>query len=81
MDSGGSSEGSDHNTSVIDLTGGNSEDRRSIDRTQDDINISSFDMEGTTVVTSMEQQLLQREPDFVRYPHTRPEQEKDRARR
>ena len=49
MDSGGSSEGSDHNTSVIDLTGVNSEDRRSIDRTQDDINISSFDMEGTTV--------------------------------
>jgi hypothetical protein len=48
MDSGGSSDESNHNTSVVDLTGNWSEDRKSVDRYQDEtINVSSFETDST----------------------------------
>ena len=40
--------GSNHNTSVVDLTGNRPEDRKSLDRFQDEtINVSSFETDST----------------------------------
>lgn len=54
MDSGGSSDESNHNTSVVDLTGNWSEDRKSsMDRYQEEtINVSSFETDSRLAFSS-----------------------------